>query len=126
MKIKTINCVTAVGLSRSIEDKHATFELQEFGIVVKPKGKASFNNRPRLIPWSNVASCDILTEEEELALEITKEDPPALEAKIVEAVQEKVEERVDTDTIVFTKDAAGKMTEKRRSAFSEAAKAKAE
>lgn len=134
MKIKNINCVTAVGLSRTIEDKHATFELHEFGIIAKPKGKASFNNRPRLIPWANVASCDIVTEEEEEVARLALEEatkafsvPPALEATISEKVAAKVEEeRSEADTIVFSKDANGKVSEKRRSAFSEAAKAKAE
>lgn len=131
MKIKTVNVVTAVGLSRTIEDRHSSFEIQEFGIVVRPKGKASFSNRPRFIPWANVASCDILTDEEEAARVAQEEaakaslmHPAFSEPAQIDTAPEMPN---DADTIVFTKEANGTVSEKKkRSAFSEAAKAKAE
>lgn len=127
MKIKTVSCIAPVGLSKTIENKIVDFELHEFGIIAKPKGPKSFNNRPRLVPWANVACCEIVTDEEELELAIKEEEaakevelPPAPAATTSEVVA-KVE-----DTIVFSKDASGKVSEKRRSVFAEAAKAKVE
>lgn len=59
MKIIGLQLVKPVGMSSTIEARHFEFEVVGFGIIARPKGAQSFSKKSRLIPWSNIAGCDI-------------------------------------------------------------------
>jgi hypothetical protein len=148
MKIKTVNLINVVGMNRTIEAKDANLFPGEYGVEVMPKGAPSFKNRPRFIPWANVSSCDIFTDEE---LEKVQVDEAKREEARLAALQpipadpitvpiepdrppEPTVPGVD-DVIRFTKNAAGQTVESRgskpagdpvKNAFARASAAKAE
>lgn len=147
MKIKTVNLINVVGMNRALEAKDWHFTAEPFGIVAEPKGQVSYRNRPRLVPWANVSSCDIFTEEEleklqldearrEEARQMISVPPPAdpITVPHAEVLPEPVVPAVD-DVIRFTKAEGGGIVESKgksrpadsvKSAFAAVAKAKAE
>lgn len=146
MKIKTVNLINVVGMNRTLEAKDFQLTADVMGVVVEPKGQVSFRNRPRIVPWANISSCDIFTEEElekmqmdearrEEARQAASVPPPADPVTVPLSAADPVvqPEPVVDDTIRFTKDAAGRIEERKgpapvadvKSAFAAVAKAKA-
>lgn len=59
MKIKNVQVVKPIGLNGALSDKDFDFEVNDLGVTALPKGIQSFSKKPRLIPWANVAACDL-------------------------------------------------------------------
>lgn len=142
MKIKTLNLIAPVGMSRVLEAKDVNFFPDTLGVEIVPKGVPSFRNRPRFIPWANISSCDILTQEESDKLELdelireearaaAQVPPPADPITVPIQPDPAPEAPAKDDVIRFTKAPGGGVIETKgkpdaaKSAFAAAAKAKA-
>jgi hypothetical protein len=144
MKIKTVNLINVVGMNRNLEAKDWYLTPEPFGVVAEPKGSASFRNRPRLVPWANISSCDVFTEEEYEKLQLAEAAREAAREVAVIVAETPSSAPVSDgapaapavdDTIRFTKSEGGGIIETKgpkpagdsvKSAFASVAKAKAQ
>lgn len=99
MKITVVHLAKPIGMSGSVDIKHFDFEITELGIIARPKGMVSFSKKLRLIPWANVAGCDL--DEKEMNAEPAP--PPAIEPVTAEDLSRDPEPVRADDTITFVK-----------------------
>lgn len=116
MKITVVHLGKPIGMSSSIDSKNFDFEVMELGIIATPRGTQSFSKKLRLIPWANIAGCDLAKEEAEQDPQLTvpaqvpegvtaedlERDPQPVTVATDAPVPERAGERADL--IVFKKD----------------------